>query len=97
MALAPIAPKARELTEKLGLTSDLSMIERAWRIEIGALQDVARILALDHGGLVVETDSNVVMQEISLRRGELVRKLNSHLRAPLIRQIIVRLSGAYGR
>jgi len=96
MAFAPIAQKARELTAKLGLTSDLSMIERAWGIEIGSLQDVARIAALDNGGLVVETDSNVVMQEISLRRRELVRKLNRHLRVPLIRHIVVRLSGSYG-
>ena len=97
MALAPISQEVRDISQKLGLSSDLHMIDRAWSLEIGALQDVARIVALDNASLVVETDSHAVMQEVSLRRKELVRKLNRHLPAPLVRQIVVRISQHYGR
>jgi hypothetical protein len=97
MALAPIAQEARDVSQKLGLTSDLSMIDRAWSFEIGALQDVARVVALDNASLVIEVDSHSVMQEVSLRRKELVRKLNQHLREPLLRQVVVRLSQHDGR
>ena len=97
MALAPIAHEARDFSKKLGLSSDLAMIDRAWRMEIGALEDVAQILALDHDALIIEADSNAVMQELSLRRRELVRKLNVHLAGSPLRQIIVRLRQHYGR
>ncbi len=97
MALAPIAQEVRSISQKLGLSSDLTMIERAWALEIGALQDVARIAALDNASLIVEADSHAVMQEVSLRRRELVRKLNRHLAAPVLRQIVVRIRQHYGR
>jgi hypothetical protein len=97
MALAPIAQEARDFSKKLGLSSDLTMIDRAWSLEMGGLQDVARIVALDNASLVIEADSHAVMQEVSLRRRELVRKLNHHLPAPLLRQIVVRISQHDGR
>ncbi len=73
------------------------MIDRAWSLEMGGLQDVARIVALDNASLVIEVDSHAVMQEVSLRRRELVRKLNHHLPAPMLRQIVVRISQSDGR
>jgi hypothetical protein len=97
LALAPIANEAREFSRKLGLSTDLALLERAWSLEVGGLKDVARIVAIDNASLVVETDSHAVMQEISLRRKELVRKLNQHLPAPLLRQIHVRISETHGR
>jgi hypothetical protein len=97
MALAPISQEVHSISQKLGLSSDLNMIDRAWALEIGALQDVARIVALDHATLVIEVDSHAVMQEVSLRRKELVRKLNRHMPAPIFRQMVVRISQHYGR
>jgi len=73
------------------------MIERAWSLEMGGLKDVARIVALDNSSLVIEADSHSVMQEITLRRRELVRKLNRHLPEPLLNQITVRITQTYGR
>ena len=92
MALAPIAHEAREVSKKLGLSSDLALIERAWRLEIGSLEDVARIAAIDNASLVIEARSSAVMQELTLRRRELVRKLNNHFPAPLVRQIQIRMA-----
>jgi Dna[CI] antecedent DciA-like protein len=97
LALAPIANEAREFSRKLGLSTDLALLERAWLFEVGGLKEAARIVALNNASLVVETDSHAVMQEVSLRRRELVRKLNQHLPAPLLRQIHVRIAESHGR
>src|SRR5882724_3838146 len=97
MALAPIAREAREVSKKLGLSSDLSLIERAWRLEIGSLEDVARIVAIDNASLVIEAHSSAVMQELTLRRRELVRKLNNHFPEPLVRQLHIRIAETHGR
>jgi hypothetical protein len=97
MALAPISLEADHVSKKLGLSTDLTMIDHAWNLEIGNLRDVARIVAIDHASLIVETDSHAVMQELSLRRKELVRKINRHLPEPSLRHITVRITQNYGR
>ena len=97
MALAAIGHTLSNLSKKLGLSSDLLILERAWEEEVGRLQEFAKIAALDHATLVVEVDSNVVMQELSLRRRELIRKLNKHLPVPFIQQITLRIRQHDGR
>ena len=97
MALASIAQDVQEFSKKLGLSADLKVIEHAWRVELGGLREFARIVAVDKASLVVEVDSHAVMQELSLRRRELVRKLNKHLPAPFIEHLTVRISQNNGR
>ena len=97
MALATIGIEVQNLSKKLGLSSDLLILERAWDQEIGGMREFAKIAALDHGSLVIEVDSNVVMQEITLRRRELVRKVNRHLPVPFLQHITVRIAQHYGR
>ena len=97
MALASIAHDAEKFSRKLGLSSDLDMIDRAWSLEMGGLTDLARIVAIDNAALVVEADSHAALQEITLRRRELIRKLNQHFPTPLVRQIAVRFTQTHGR
>jgi len=97
VALAPIAQDVHGLSKKLGLSTDLAVIEHAWNLEVGGIREFARISALDNAALVIEVDSSSVMQEISLRRRELIRKLNKHLPEPFLRQITVRISQHHGR
>jgi hypothetical protein len=97
VALAPIAQEVQTISKKLGLSTDLMILEHAWNKEVGNLREYARIAALDHSFLIVEVDSHSVMQEISLRRKELVRKLNKHLPAPFLEQITVRIAQNHGR
>ena len=97
MALTPIAQEARDISRKLGLSSDLAIIDHAWALEMGGLKKLARIVARDNSSLVIEVDSHSVMQEVSLRRKELVRKLNHHLPVPFVRQITVRIAQHHGR
>ena len=97
MALAGIGHTLSSLSKKLGLTADLLILERAWQEEVGRLGEFAKIAALDHSTLVVEVDSSVVMQELSLRRRELVRKINKHLPEPFVQQITLRIRQYDGR
>lgn len=96
MALASVGQELPELSKKIGLSPDLLVLESAWEREIGGLREFARVAALENASLVIEVDSAAVMQELSLRRRELVRKLNRHFPAPFIQQIHVRIS-QYGR
>ena len=71
------------------LSAELSL---AWEAEMGGWSRLARVVALDRFSLVVEVDSSPALQELSLRRQELVRRLNRHFEAPFIKHITVRMS-----
>jgi hypothetical protein len=90
--LNPIQKGAERLMRNLGLTDNLAMLDRAWESEIGGLARRVRIVALDRSALVVEADSSPAVQEISLRRSELVRRLNRHFPEDFIKQITVRIA-----
>ena len=92
MALASVDSTITRLTQELGLSTDLALLEKAWQAEIGGLGSYARIRAIDKKSLVVEVDSPVALQELSLRRRELVRRLNSHLSAPRLQHLTLRTS-----
>jgi hypothetical protein len=82
----------QRLVRQLGLSDNLAMLDRAWQAELGGLSKLARIVALDRSALVVEADSAPAMHEISLRRMELVRRLNKHFPETFISQITVRVA-----
>jgi len=92
MALESIHSQMRGLTQKLLLSIDLSVLERAWESEIGALGGVARLVAVDRAALVIEALSSAAMQEVLLRRRELIRRMNRHFPQPFIQHMTVRMA-----
>lgn len=68
------------------------MIDYAWSREVGRLKDYVKITAIDNGTLVIEAQSHAAMQEMLLRRKELIRKMNKHFASTLIHNISVRIS-----
>ncbi len=92
MALASLSSDVQKFSKKLGLSTDLTLIEHAWNLEVGRIGESARIAAMDNACLVIEVDSHSAMQELSLRRREIVRKLNKHFPSPFIQQITLRIS-----
>jgi len=81
------------------------------QIEDGALNNIAQLLdrmstlatqsasassTVDRTVLVIETDSHALMQELTLRRKELVRRMNKHLPAPFLTYMNIKIS-QYGR
>ena len=90
--LSHIQNEAAGLCRRLGLSENLSLLERGWEAEAGDLSPWARVVALERSSLVVEVNSSAAMQEIALRRRELVRRLNRHLPEGFVRNITVRMS-----
>ena len=96
--LAHVERGVQRITERLGLSENLALLDRAWESELGGVARLARIVALERlpaaagASLVVEADSAPAMQEISLRRKELVRRLNRHFPEEFIKHITVRIS-----
>ena len=92
MALQWLHQQAKSVSRQLGLSEDLALLERAWQAEIGGLACWARIVAIERGSLVVEVDSSPAMQELSLRRRELIRRVNNHFPSPLIRHLTIQMA-----
>ena len=92
MGLSHVERGVQRITEKLGLSDNLALLDRAWESELGGVAKLARIVALDRESLVVEAESAPAMQEISLRRQELVRRINRHFPEEFIKQITVRIA-----
>jgi len=92
MALQALTRDVERFTRKLGIQSDLAFLDAAWEREMGAWGGMAKLAALDHQTLVIEVQSSAAMQEINLRRNELVRRLNTHFPAPWIRGLSVKMA-----
>lgn len=95
MALADVSGDMNNITRQLKLSAELSVLERAWDVEIGPLGGMVRLAALDRNTLIVEAASSVAMQEIALRKRELMRRLNKHFLKPWIEQMTVRMTDAH--
>ncbi len=91
MAFSSIQDGVKTLCRGLGVSEHLPVLEKAWQAEMGGWDGQARIAALDKFSLVVEVKSSPAMQEITLRRRELVRRLNRHFAAPFLRDVTVRM------
>jgi len=90
MALAHIEQGVQRITQQLGLSENLALLDRAWEAELGGLTKLARIIALDHDALVVEVISAPAMQELYLRKKELIRRINRHFPSPFIKWLNLR-------
>ncbi len=90
--LAPVSRESDRLCQKVGISNNLALLENAWESEMGSWREMAHIVALDNFSLVVEVESSALMQEITLRRKELMRRLNSHFGVPFIKNLLVRIT-----
>jgi len=92
MPIRSIEDDLHGLCRQVGISEHLSILERAWEAEMGGWAGMARICALDHQSLVVEATSSPALQEITLRRRELVRRLNRYFKHPFLRDLTVRMT-----
>jgi hypothetical protein len=92
MSLAPIDAGLKNVCRQLGVSQNLAMLDQAWNSEMGSWGNLASISALDNGALIVEVKSSPALQEITLRRKELLRRLNKHFPEPFIHGLTVRMA-----
>jgi hypothetical protein len=84
-------PNSKRLFRQLGIRDDLAVLDHAWSAETGGLAGLAKIVAVDLGTLVIEVASSPAMQEITLRRKELLRRMNGYFKEPFLKDIRVRM------
>jgi len=89
--LSALRDDVQTLREQFGL-SELSLLDHAWETEMGSWSTMARLIALDHQGLVIEVTSAPALQELSLRRQEILRRLNKHFAKPFLRRIQLKIA-----
>jgi predicted nucleic acid-binding Zn ribbon protein len=65
-----------QLQRQLGIDERLYAVQKVWESELGPLARHAEILGLKKGVLVIEADSNAVLHELTLRKREILNKLN---------------------
>jgi hypothetical protein len=94
--LSPTEKDAGSVFKDLGLSHNLALLERAWQMELAGLASLVQVVAIDKGALVVEAVSAPAMQEISLRRHELIRRINRHFANPFVQYITVRMARKNG-
>lgn len=92
MALASVENEIHKVCRQLGLSQDLALLEQAWESEMGSWGAMAWISALDKGSLVIEVKSSPALQELTLRRKEMIRRLNKHFPEPLIHHLTIRMA-----
>ncbi len=92
MAFCSIESQAPSLFKKVGIGSHLALIDRAWAAELGPLASVTQIVAIERGALIVETSAAAVIQELSLRRKELIRRINRYFPEPFLKTVTIRMA-----
>jgi len=75
------------LRRQLGLDEKTYAIMRAWEREAGAFAPYAELAGIKKGTLVIEVTTPVHFQELTLRRRELLDKVNQYLGQKVIKNI----------
>ena len=78
MALVQSDKIVEEIKRSLGLNEKMYAVIKIWDKELGALSKFAKLEAIHKGQLIVEVTSSPVFQEMSLRKKEIINKINQH-------------------
>ena len=78
MTFTPASELVNLIKRQLGLDEKMYTVIKVWDKELGPLAKFATLEAINKGQLIVEVTSSSVFQEMSLRKKELVGKINQH-------------------
>jgi uncharacterized protein YdcH (DUF465 family) len=67
------------LKQRLGLDDKMYAVMQAWEREAGAYAPYAVLAGIKKGTLVVDVTTSVHFQELTLRKRELMHKINQYL------------------
>lgn len=78
MAFVPSHDIIALLRKQLGLDERTYAVMQAWEREAGAFASHATIAGIKNGTLVIEVSTPVHFQELTLRKRELLNKINQY-------------------
>jgi hypothetical protein len=80
------------LQQRLGIDERLFAVQKIWEKELLTLARYAEIDGLRRGALIVEVSSNAALHELTLRKKDLLDKINQHFgKNKFIKQIKFKL------
>jgi hypothetical protein len=66
------------ITRSLGLDARVFALESIWKKELGAMAADVTLQAIKRNVLIAEVSSNAHLQEMALRKKQLIIKINGH-------------------
>jgi hypothetical protein len=92
MPFVPSGDIIERLKRHLGLDEKTDAIFKIWEKELGQLAQGVKLIGIKDGNLLAEAESNVHLQELTLRRREFVKKINQYFgNEKVIKTIKIRL------
>jgi hypothetical protein len=92
MVFTPANDIINLLKRQLGLDENTYAVMQIWERELGPLAKYAELVAFQKRQLIVEVASSVHLQEMTLRRRDLINKINQYFgREKVVKDIKLRL------
>jgi len=92
MALRPSSEIVEILKQQLGLNEDFLTVLKIWDNMLGPLAGHVTIAGFKKGQIFVDAASSVHMQELIIRKKELIKKINQHFGSKkIIKDIKIKL------
>jgi len=81
------------ILKKVGFEEDRFAVFSVWEKEMGKESSRVRLVGVKKNSLVVEVDSSVRLHDLTLRKRDILRRVNGHFPVPVISDIQLELSG----
>ena len=91
MAFSQVGDFMSVVKRQLGLDDETLAIIKVWEKELGPLASKVKLVGVKSGVLLVEAVASVYIQEVTLRRNEILNKINQNFgpKAKVVKQIKV--------
>jgi hypothetical protein len=77
------------LKERLGLDETFFIVEKVWKKEIG-IENI-EMCGYKNGIIFAQTQSSVASYELTIRKKEIIKKLNQYFNSPKIKNIKIKI------
>ncbi|GHT53764.1 hypothetical protein AGMMS50233_00380 [Endomicrobiia bacterium] len=89
MAWTQAAETINLLRKKLGLYEEFFIVQKVWKREVGI--DCVEIAGYKNGIIFTKTLSSVANYELTVRKKEIIKKLNQYIGSPKIKNIKIKI------
>lgn len=91
MAFSQAGEFMNVVKRQLGLDDETLAIIKVWEKELGPLAQKVKLVGIKSGVLLVEAEASAYIQEVTMRRNEILNKINQNFgpKAKVARQIKV--------
>lgn len=89
MPFTEVSEIMEAIKKELGLDEDFFVISKVWEKEVGI--EGVEISGYKNGVIYAQTDSPAAINEIMMRKKDILKKLNQYLNSKKLKNIIVKI------